>query len=60
MTIAKHVASIEVPLAGIGKTLDWALLGLPELVDDMCLFFIWHGGVTTAPQVQVTMDIIDK
>lgn len=59
-TICKHVASIEVPLAGIGKTLDWAMLGLPEMVDDMCLFFIWQGGATTAPQVQATLDIVDK
>jgi hypothetical protein len=60
MTICKHVASIEVPLAGIGKTLDWAALGLPEMVDDMCLFFIWQGGAVTATQVQATLDIIDK
>ena len=60
VTIAKHVASIEVPLAGVGKTLDWAALALPELVNDMCLFFIWHGGAVTATQVQSTMDIIDK
>lgn len=60
MTIAKHVASIEVPLAGIGKTLDWAALGLPDMTDDMCLFFIWQGGATTATQVQATLDVIDK
>ena len=60
ITVAKHVASIEVPLAGIGKTLDWAALGLPELVNDMCLFFVWHGGAVTATQVQATPNIIDK
>jgi hypothetical protein len=60
MLIAKHVASIEVPLAGIGKTLDWAGLALPDLVDDMCLMFIWHGGAATAAQVQATAEIIDK
>jgi hypothetical protein len=60
MTIAKHVASIELPLAGIGKTLDWASLALPDLVNDMCLFFIWHGGATTATQIQATMEVIDK
>jgi hypothetical protein len=60
MTIAKHVASIEVPLAGIGKTLDWAGLALPDIPADACLFFLWHGGAVTAPQVQATLDIIDK
>jgi hypothetical protein len=60
MTIAKHVASIEVPLAGIGKTLDWAGLALPDIPADACLFFLWHGGAVTATQIQVTLDVIDK
>jgi hypothetical protein len=60
MTICKPVAQIEVPLAGIGKTLDWAALGLPALTDDMCLFFIWQGGAATANQVQAKLRIIDK
>jgi hypothetical protein len=49
-----------VPFAGIGKTLDWASLALPDLVDDMCLMIVWHGGAATATQVQVTAEIIDK
>ena len=60
MLIAKHVASIEVPIAGVGRTLDWAALALPELTDNMCLMFMWHGGATTATQLQVTMEWIDK
>jgi hypothetical protein len=60
VTICKPVAQIEIPLAGIGKTLDWAALGLPALVDDMCLFFIWQGGAATAAQVQARLRIIDK
>lgn len=60
ISIVKPVASIEVPLAGIGKTLDWAALGLPALVNDMCLFFIWQGGAATANQVMVRLSIIDK
>ena len=59
-TICKHIASIEIPLAGIGKTLDWAALGLPEIPNDACLFLMWQGGATTATQVQTTPDIIDK
>lgn len=60
MSIVKPVCQIEIPLAGIGKTLDWAALGLPALVDDMCLFFIWQGGAATACQVQARLRIIDK
>lgn len=60
ISIVKPVASIEIPLAGIGKTLDWASLGLPALVNDMCLFFIWQGGAATANQVMVRLNIIDK
>jgi len=59
MSIVKPVAEIEVPLAGIGKTLDWASV-LTELVNDMCLFFIWQGGAVTACQVQSRLYIMDK
>jgi hypothetical protein len=60
LMIVKHIASIEVPLAGIGKTLDWAALGLPQIPNDACLFYIWQGGAATAVQVQATLDVIDK
>jgi hypothetical protein len=60
LSIVKPVCQIEIPLAGIGKTLDWAALGLPALVNDMCLFFIWQGGAATANQVQARLRIIDK
>jgi hypothetical protein len=60
LSIVKPVAQIEIPLAGIGKTLDWASLGLPALVNDMCLFFIWQGGAATANQVLARLRIIDK
>jgi hypothetical protein len=60
LTICKPVASIEIPLAGIGKTLDWAALGLPVLPADACLFFIWQGGAATANQIMARLKIIDK
>jgi hypothetical protein len=60
MTIAKRIAAIECPLAGIGKTLDWAALGLPDLPNDACLFLIWQGGAVTATQVMARLEIIDK
>ena len=60
MTILKPLAAISIPLAGIGNTLDWATLGLPDIPNDACLGFIWQGGATTAPQVMSRMEIIDK
>jgi len=58
-SIVKPVAEIELPMAGIGKTLDWAAV-LEGLTDDMCLFFIWQGGAVTATQVLVRPRLIDK
>jgi hypothetical protein len=60
LTIVKPLAAISLPLAGIGNTLGWATLGLPDLPNDACLQFIWQGGATTANQIQSRMEIIDK
>ena len=60
MMIVKPITEIELPIAGVGKTLDWAGLGLPPLTDDMCLFFIWQGGAATANQLLARLKIIDK
>lgn len=60
MTICKRIAAIPVPFAGIGNVLDWAGLGLPQILPDACLFFIWQGGAATANQIMAQLDIIDK
>jgi hypothetical protein len=60
MCIVDPIATIPVPLAGVGVTVDWANLGLPPIQADACLMFIWQGGATTAAQVIVKLDIIDK
>jgi hypothetical protein len=60
MTICKQICAIEIPAAGLGKTLDWAGLGLQSLYDDMCLFAIWQGAATTLTSVIARMGIIDK
>jgi hypothetical protein len=60
MTILKPIAAISIPLAGIGNTLDWATLGLPDIPNDACLGFIWQGGAATATQVMSRFEIIDK
>lgn len=59
MSIVKPIAEISIPLAGIGRTADWAEV-LAELTNDMCLFFIWQGGAATANQVMARLHIIDK
>jgi hypothetical protein len=60
ITICKYICAVEVPLAGIGVTLDWSKLALPPIPSNACLFFIWQGGAATANQVLVDIDIIDK
>lgn len=60
MMIVKRIATIEVTQAGIGKTLDWAALGLPSIPNDACLALIWQGGAATASQVTGQLSIIDK
>ena len=60
LTIVKPLAAISLPLAGIGNTLDWATLGLPDILPDACLAFIWQGGAATANQVMTRLEIIDK
>jgi membrane-bound inhibitor of C-type lysozyme len=60
ITILKRIAEIEAPLAGIGKTLDWASLGLPPILPDACLALIWQGGAATATQAIGRLSVIDK
>lgn len=59
MMIIKRIVQIEVTQAGIGKTLDWAALGLPSIPNDACLMLIWQGGAATASQCTGQLSIID-
>jgi hypothetical protein len=59
LTIVKPLAAISIPLAGVGNTLGWATLGLPDIPNDACLQFLWQGGATTANQIMSRMEIID-
>ena len=59
LTIVKPLAAISLPLAGVGNTLGWATLGLPDLLNDACLALIWQGGAATANQIMGRMEIID-
>jgi hypothetical protein len=60
MTILQPLIAIECPIIGVGKTLDWAALGLPAILADACLFFYFLANGTTAPVAIGTVDIIDK
>jgi hypothetical protein len=60
MSIVKRIATIEVPYPGCGKTLDWAALGLPMLLDNACLALYWMGAAAEASQVLGQLSIIDK
>ena len=60
LTIVKPIASISLPIAGVGSALDWAALDLPQIPNDACLMFIWQGGAATANQVVSELKIIDK
>lgn len=60
MTILKRLAEIPIVAPGIGANMDWAALGLPKLVNDMCFMAFIVATSTTAPQVIGSMDVIDK
>ena len=60
MMIVKPLAAISLPLAGVGNTLGWATLGLPDIPSDACLAVIWQGGAATANQLMGRLEIIDK
>lgn len=60
MTICKFIAAIPIAVANAGYILDWALLGLPPIPADACLFGIWQGSTTTAPVINFNLSIIDK
>lgn len=60
MTILKRITEVELLGANIGMTLDWALLGLPQIAADACLMFIFLANAATAPVVLGRLEIIDK
>jgi hypothetical protein len=60
LTILERIAHIEVPLAGVGKSMDYAALGLPKIPNDACLMLIFQGGAATAAQILAELRIIDK
>jgi hypothetical protein len=60
MTILKRLVSIEINTANIGRILDWATLGLPDIPNDACLAFMFLANAATAVVMQSQLRIIDK
>ena len=60
MTILKRLAEVEIIGANIGKTLDWALLGLPKIPSDACLMLIYLANAASAAVALGRLEIIDK
>jgi hypothetical protein len=60
MTILKRLASIEISINSVGRSLDWATLGLPDIPNDACIAFQFLAAATTAVVMQGQLRIIDK
>jgi hypothetical protein len=60
MTILKRLAEVEIIGANIGKTLDWAAVGLAQIPSDACLMLMFLANAATVPVVLGRLDIIDK
>lgn len=59
ITLAKLVAAIPLPAAGIGAVLDWGAV-LAKIPADACLMFAIVASTTTAPTVNGHISVIDK
>ena len=60
ITLLKRIAEIPVIAANTGMVLDWAMLGLPKIPNDACLFAYFLANGTTAPVLMGSVDLIDK
>lgn len=52
VTLVRRLAQVTVSAANVESAKDAIMLGLPEVPDDACLFFVWHNSATTGMQVQ--------
>jgi hypothetical protein len=52
VTLVRRLAQVTVSLANQEAAKDAIMLGLPEVYDDACLFFVWHNSATTGMQLQ--------
>lgn len=58
--ILKRIATIEITTANIGRILDWASLGLPDIPNDACIAFMFQANAATATVMQGQLRVIDK
>jgi hypothetical protein len=60
ITLLKRIVEIPILVANTGLILDWAMLGLPKIPSDACIFAYFLANGTTAPIVIGSFDFIDK
>lgn len=60
MTILRRLAAIEFPAANAGRVLDWAMLGLPDILNNACVCFMFQANAATALVMMGQLRIIDK
>jgi hypothetical protein len=60
MTILKQIASIDFATANVGRVLDWAMLGLPDILNNACIGFMFQANAATATVMKGQLRIIDK
>lgn len=59
ITLAKKLAAIPLPVAGIGQTFDWSQV-LSKIPADACLMFAIVASSTTAPTIHGDAWVLDK
>lgn len=52
VTLVRRLAQVTVATVNVEAAKDAIMLGLPEVFDDACLFFVWHNTTTTGQQIQ--------
>ncbi len=58
VTLMQRKGSISMPLVNLGTTLDFASLGLPQILDNSALNFIHQGTTTSTGIMMGTMNFI--
>ena len=60
MTILKRITELEITTANVGKTMDWAMLGIPPIPNDACVMFMWMATAASTFALLGSVTIIDK
>lgn len=57
ITLVRQLASISTSIANVESVKDAIMLGLPEVFDDACVFFVWLSTATTTQRIDGTIAI---